>query len=174
MPNLQSTDSKMEKIIRKLNLQPHPEGGFFCETYRSKGVIQPQSAGDCFDGERNFSTCIYFLLTSGVFSAFHRIVQDEIWHFYDGSPIELHVISPEGIYNKTLIGRDIEMGELPQFVVPSGAWFGATVVRENDYSLVGCTVSPGFDFRDFELAEREKLIRKFPQHREIINRLTRS
>ncbi len=173
MSQSQPSESKLANIILKLNLQPHPEGGFFNENYRSDGIILSECLGANYTGERNFSTSIYFLLTSDVFSAFHRIVQDEIWHFYDGSPIELHSITHDGIYTNTIIGRDIENGEIPQFVVPGGSWFGAIVIRKNDYTLLGCTVAPGFDFRDFELAERNELILKFPQYSEIINRLTR-
>jgi predicted cupin superfamily sugar epimerase len=164
---------RLEKIIRKLELKPHPEGGYFRETYRSSGVIHPNSSGTGYNGERNFSTCIYFLLTAESFSALHRIPQDEIWHFYDGSPICLHLITPDGDYSKTAIGRDIENGEVPQFVVPGGAWFGATVINNNDFSLVGCTVAPGFDFRDFEMGIREVLVCQFPEHYKIINLLTR-
>lgn len=162
----------VDQIIRKLDLKPHPEGGFFRETYRSEGVINSDSLDPDYKGERNYSTCIYFLLTSDVFSAFHRIRQDEIWHFYDGSPILIHVITQDGEYSKTVIGRDIDRGEIPQFVVPGGSWFAATVINPNDYSLIGCTVSPGFDFHDFELPTRNALISMFPQHREIITRLT--
>jgi predicted cupin superfamily sugar epimerase len=112
-------------------------------------------------------------LTSDAFSAFHRIRQDEIWHFYDGSPIALHTIKQDGVYTKTIIGRDFDLGQVPQFVVPGGSWFAAMVINPDDYSLIGCTVSPGFDFRDFELPSRNDLISKFPQHKEIISKLTR-
>lgn len=162
-----------DKIIERLQLKPHPEGGFFKETYRSVGEIEQNSLGSAFWGNRNYSTAIYFLLTSEMFSAFHRIRQDEVWHFYDGSPICLHVISPEGEYSETIIGKDIENGEHPQFVVPAGYWFASHVKNENDYSLVGCTVSPGFDFKDFELAVRNDLISSYPQHQHIITQLTR-
>ncbi len=128
-------NSNIESIIRKLGLQPHPEGGFFRETYRSEGVIRSESHDALVLGERNYSTCIYFMITSEGFSAFHRIHQDEIWHFYDGSPVELHSITPEGIYKRTVIGRDIDKGEIPQFVVHGGTWFGATVINENDFFL---------------------------------------
>src|ERR1035437_2266489 len=116
---------KLDQIIRKLDLKPHPEGGFYRETYRSDGVINENSLSYGYHGERNLSTCIYFLLTSNAFSAFHRIRQDEIWHFYDGSPIELHSITQNGIYIKTVIGRDFDLGQVPQFVVPGGSWFAA-------------------------------------------------
>ncbi len=171
MPQSQQYQARLEKIIQKLELQPHPEGGFFRETYRSEGVIKPDTSG--FNGERNFSTCIYFLLTSESFSALHRIPQDEIWHFYDGSPLLLHIITTCGEYTKTTIGRNLEQGEIPQFVVRGGSWFGATVVKKDDFSLVGCTVAPGFDFHDFEMGQRNNLIGRFPDYQEIINNLTR-
>lgn len=165
--------NRLSQIIRTLDLQPHPEGGFFRETYRSAGLIRRDSLDSGYPGARNYSTCIYFLLTSEVFSAFHRIRQDEIWHFYDGSPIELHVISDDGRYTKTLIGRDLDQGQVPQWVVPGGAWFAATVVQQDAYALLGCTVAPGFDFLDFELPTREELTGKFPHHGGLIARLTR-
>jgi len=174
MPEINRINSLLAQIIQKLDLLPHPEGGFFKETYRSEGIINADSLDPIYHGERNYSTCIYFLLTSEAFSAFHRIRQDEIWHFYVGSPIYLHTISQDGVYTRTMIGSNIENGEVPQHIVSGGSWFGASVIRENDYALVGCTVAPGFDFLDFELAKRTELIAKFPQHGEIITRLTRN
>ena len=165
--------NRISEIIENLELTPHPEGGYFRETYRSSGVIDKESLGSNFKGKRNYSTCIYFLLTSNDFSAFHRIKQDEIWHFYDGSPIHLHVISPEGAYSQHRIGRDLENGEVPQFVVPGGSWFASEVQNEKAYSLVGCTVSPGFDFEDFELGTKSELVSLFPGQKDIIMRLTR-
>jgi len=161
-------------IIKKLELKPHPEGGYFRETYRSLGEINKESLNTDYNGKRNYSTCIYFLLTSDTFSAFHKIKQDEIWHFYDGSPIILHTISETGDYKKHTIGRDFSRGEIPQLVVPGNHWFAATVINKNDYSLVGCTVSPGFDFSDFELPTRKELIVKFPAHESLITDLTHS
>lgn len=165
--------SRITRIIENLELAPHPEGGYFRETYRSPGEIEQENLGANFEGKRNFSTCIYFLLTSNDFSSFHRIKQDEIWHFYDGSAILLHVISPSGDYAKHLIGRDLEQGETPQHVVPAGCWFAAEVMEKNAYSLVGCTVSPGFDFRDFEMKSRQELVSLFPDREAIITKLTR-
>ncbi|TAJ13932.1 cupin domain-containing protein [Marinilabiliaceae bacterium JC017] len=164
--------NQVKQIIEHLQLQPHPEGGYFRETYRSAGEINPDSLGAAYNGKRNYSTCIYFLLTSDMFSAFHRIKQDEIWHFYDGSPLRLHMIAPNGDYSHVVIGRDIANQQTPQFVVPGGYWFAADIINEDAYSLVGCTVSPGFDFNDFDLPSREMLMAQFSQHREIIERLT--
>lgn len=165
--------NSIEKIVKKLQLQPHPEGGYFKEVYRSSGFINEENLGEDFSERRNYATSIYFLLTSETFSAFHRIKQDEIWHFYKGSPIKLHVISDDGIYSNTIIGNDIEKEQNPQFVVKAKDWFAAEVIDKNAYSLVGCTVAPGFDFNDFELPEREILISKFPEHKNIITAFTR-
>ncbi len=162
-----------EKIVKALELNSHPEGGYFRETYRSEGKISKVELDGKFAGDRNFSTCIYFLLTSDSFSAFHRIVQDEIWHFYDGSPLFLHLISQRGEYSKVIIGRNFEKGEVPQHIVPGGMWFAAEVAWEDSFSLLGCTVAPGFDFLDFELGTRSELLADFPQCREVIAKLSR-
>ena len=163
-----------QQIVKKFNLTEHPEGGFYKETYRSNGIIKNEQLSSNFIGDRNYSTCIYFLLTSEKFSAFHKINQDEIWHFYKGSTLKLHMISPEGSYSFVLIGNNIENDELPQFVVPAGYWFAAEVSKKNSYAFTGCTVAPGFDFKDFVLPKREELTQLFPQHKEIISKLTHS
>ncbi|MEX0967787.1 MAG: cupin domain-containing protein [Bacteroidia bacterium] len=164
---------EIRTIIEWLQLLPHPEGGFYREVYRSLGNIPQQALGPQFSGSRNYSTSIYFLLTSENFSAFHRIKQDEIWHFYQGSAIRIHVIYPNGEYRPQDVGLDFEVGELPQFVVPAGCWFASSVKDADSFSLTGCTVSPGFDFADFELADRGELTATFPQHAQIIEQLTR-
>lgn len=160
------------QIIELLDLQEHPEGGYFKETYRSEGVIPNSALESKFVGDRNQSTGIYFLLTSEKFSAFHKINQDEMWHFYKGTSLKLHTISSEGNYSFIIIGNDLERGEVPQHTVKGGDWFAAEVITENSYTLVGCTVAPGFDFADFVLPSAEELIKEFPQHSEIIHRLT--
>ena len=162
----------IDQIIEALDLKPHPEGGYFKETYRSKGQINSDSLHSGYKGSRNYATCIYFLLTSDSFSAFHRIKQDEIWHFYTGSPIRLHTISEQGKHNQQHIGSDFSKGEIPQCIVKGGDWFAAEVIHPDSYTLVGCTVSPGFSFEDFELPSRDTLLDRFPQHQELITRLT--
>lgn len=159
-------------IIKKLNLIEHPEGGYFKETYRSTGMISEKELGASYSSDRNYSTCIYFLLTSEKFSAFHKINQDEIWHFYKGTPLLLHIITKEGFYKTVTIGNDLEKGEVPQYVVKGGDWFAAEVIENEAYALVGCTVAPGFDFADFVLPERKELITMYPEHTEIITKLT--
>ncbi|MBO6620841.1 MAG: cupin domain-containing protein [Balneola sp.] len=164
---------RIEQLIELLNLQKHPEGGYFKETYRSEGVIPSEVLKDGIDGDRNYCTGIYFLLTSDNFSAFHRIKQDEMCHYYEGSPLTVHMIDKEGNYSFQKVGLHLESDEVPQFVVPKGVWFASEVQEPDSYSLVGCTVSPGFDFKDFELAEKDSLISEFPKHSEIIGRLSR-
>ncbi len=154
-----------------LNMAPHPEGGWFKETYRSLDVIiDPQG----FDGPRNYSTAIYFLLTSASFSAFHRILSDEVWHFYAGDGITVHEIGSNGLHTAHRLGADPSEGEVFQLVIPAGSWFASEVSEGGEYGLVGCTVAPGFDFRDFEMAEREALTVEYPQHSELIERLSRA
>ncbi|WP_439127926.1 cupin domain-containing protein [Polaribacter sp.] len=159
-------------IIDHFNLQEHPEGGYFKEVYRSKGTIAEENLQEYFEGNRNYCTSIYFLLTSDKFSAFHKINQDEIWHFYKGSTLKLHTISPQGEYSFTLIGDDFKNDEVFQFTVPAHYYFAAEVLDKDSFSLVGCTVSPGFDFRDFVLPSSKELAGEFPEHLEIIEQLT--
>lgn len=160
----------IERIVKELDLVAHPEGGFYRETFRSdQSSVPPEQLG--ISTERNLSTAIYFLLTKGNFSAFHRIKQDEVWHHYLGDAIAIHCISPEGDYEKLLLGKDFENGELPQHVVQGGTWFASETL--GDYSLAGCTVAPGFDFADFEMAKRSFLLDKYSEHESIIEKMTR-
>ena len=158
--------------IRSLSLVPHPEGGFFRESYRSTDIVPADTFAGRFNGARNVCTGIYYLVTEGNFSAFHRIRSDEMWHFYAGGPLELHVLNGSGLSTVT-IGRDVGSGELLQYVVPAGAWFASAPAQGSTYSLLGCTVSPGFDFADFELADRSNLALDYPGHTELITRYTR-
>jgi predicted cupin superfamily sugar epimerase len=163
-----------EYWIENLGLQPHPEGGFFKETYRSKEIIPKSALPERFEGDRVFSTCIYFLLKGDEFSAFHRIKQDELWHFYDGSPLTVHIIDAYGAYSKIILGKNPEQGESLQTVVRAGCYFAAETNNKESFSLVGCTVAPGFDFADLEMPSRAALIDLFPEHAEIVENLTGS
>jgi len=160
-------DDRKTFLIKNLNLQPHPEGGWFAETYRSELNIHLDSGFT-----RSASTGIYFLLGSRDISRFHRIKSDEMWHHYEGSAIEIHIIHEDGLYECKTLGKSFEKGETPQLVVPAGCWFGATVCDDETYALVGCTVAPGFDFEDFELADRYQMLQAFPEHGEIVRELT--
>ena len=159
--------------IEHLGLVRHPEGGWYRETYRSSEQIRREHLPARFDGDRAFATAIYFLLESGDVSALHRIRQDEVWHFYDGSPLTLHLLSAEGEYSTLQLGRDLGAGQRPQALTPSGFLFGATVDEPGVFTLVGCTVAPGFDFADFEMPSREELRRLYPAQGDLIERLTR-
>ena len=159
--------------IRKLRLEPHPEGGYFRQTYVSDVMIARQALPKGFAAARAASTAIYFLLDGRNFSALHRLRSDEMWHFYAGSPLAVHVIAPDGKYSEIMLGCDLEEGQVPQAVVKAGCWFGSHVADWKSWALAGCTVAPGFDFDDFEMASREVLTRQYPQHGKLIGQLTR-
>lgn len=159
--------------IKHLKMQEHPEGGWYKETYRSSEIICRKHLPLRFNGDRSISTAIYFLLESNNFSAFHRIKQDEIWHFYCGSVITLHVIDPKGNYDKFDLGIDPIKKQQPQLTIDAGCFFAAEIEQLNNFALVGCTTAPGFDFADFEMPDRATLLQKYPQHKLIIMKLTR-
>ncbi len=156
-------------VVDQLSLVPHPEGGFYRETFRASATVDvPDRA------TRNASTAIYFLLPADTFSAWHRVSSDEAWHFYDGDPLELHTIDPRtGIHTMNLLGRDLAAGERPQHVVSAGVWQAARP-RGSRFTLAGCTVSPGFDFADFEMPAREALLASLPMHRDLVIALSRA
>lgn len=158
--------------IEHLRLMAHPEGGYFRETYRSKETVSHEALPERYAGARTFSTAIYFLLRGTDVSAFHRIQSDEGWHFYAGTGLTLHILTPEGSYRTVGLGPNSEAGEVFQAFVPAGCWFGATVNNPAGYALVGCTVAPGFDFADFEMATHDILLQHYPEHADLIERLT--
>ncbi len=156
--------AEAERLVRALNLKPHPEGGYYCETYRSGiGIATSEAARDAV-------TSIYYLLSDDMFSAFHRLKSDEIWHHYCGSPVSIEVIQTDGRHRELVIGMDDRW----QAAIEAGVWFAARLGDSESYALVGADVAPGFDFADFEMGERETLIAAFPQHESLIGRLTRS
>lgn len=165
-------NSRVETLVRELDLKPHPEGGYYKEVYRAKGEI-PETSLPGYDGARNFATSIYFLLTKENFSAFHTIRQDELWHHYEGDALEVHVLTKDGLHQVINLGKELEAGQQPQGVVYGGDVFGSRVAEGGEYALVGCTVAPGFDFKDFQLDEREQLLSSYPKYSQIINELTR-
>ncbi len=160
---------KAEHWVKKLSLEEHPEGGYFRQTYKSD--MQFTLPG--YDGPRSAGTAIYYLLKSGQLSAFHRLKSDEVWHFYTGSALALHLIDTGGRLGRVLLGNDFSRGQAFQAVVRAGTWFATSVVRQRSYSLVGCTVAPGFEYRDWELGDRETLVREYPAHRKTIEKYTR-
>lgn len=158
---------------KHLDLIEHVEGGAYSEVYRSPLLISKNELSPLFDGDRPISTHIYFLLEQDQFSAFHRIRSDEIWHFYNGDPVIVYEIQQDGKLIKHLLGDNPIAGESFSCVIKAGNWFGSRPVSGGEYGLVGCTVTPGFDFADFELAIKEQLAAEFPQHTALINELCR-
>ena len=157
--------------IDRLGLKAHPEGGFYKETYRSAETIQVCGLPLRFASPRSFSTAIYFLLRSQDKSLFHRIKSDELWHFHFGSTLSLYVLQHETV-SVLKLGRNLDDGDSLQVTIPANCWFGAKLLSPNSYTLASCTVAPGFDFKDFQIGERDDLILEFPQHRERITELT--
>jgi predicted cupin superfamily sugar epimerase len=163
----------VKSLLQYYNLLPHPEGGYFKESYCSTEMVDALSLPERFPGNRFFSTAIYFLLEKGDYSAFHKIKSDECWHFYAGDTLNVYVIQLNGRLDKIQLGPNISKGETFQYVVPANCWFASEPSENTDFSFVGCTVAPGFDFADFELAKAEELIDLFPQYSSLIKRLCR-
>ncbi|MCX7678910.1 MAG: cupin domain-containing protein [Spirochaetes bacterium] len=158
--------------IKSLNLVPHPEGGHFREIYRSRESIVRSALPSRFKGDRCLGTSIYFLLQKGEISALHRLKSDEIWYYHYGAPLTVYIIHNDCLITR-LLGLRVQEGEQPQVIVPAGAWFGATIEGEGDFTLVGCAVIPGFDYEDFEIADPHQLVAQYPAYRAIIEKLTK-
>ena len=158
------SQQRIQELVTKFNLQAHPEGGFYSETYRSDQLTASQ--------DRNLVTCIYFLLTSENVSNFHRIKSDEMWFFHEGSSLTVHTLDTQNGHLQHAVGNEIQKGQTPQLVVPKNTIFGSSVTDENSYSFVSCVVAPGFDFNDFELFTRDALLEEYPEEFAIIERLT--
>ena len=166
-----------QQFIDRLQLAPHPEGGYYRRTYQSSINIPNGSLPEVFTGNRLAATAIYFLLTGDSFSAFHRLKVDEMWHFYAGEAVVLHCIYPNGELQTYYLGNPLNNPEASfQVLIPAQTWFSAEVITpaKDDFALVGCTLSPGFDFADFELAEKAVLLKAYPQYGELIQRLVRA
>lgn len=161
-----------EYFIKQLNLEPHVEGGYFKANFVSSENITSNDLRTKFEGERILWTSIYFLLRDGEVSNFHRLKSDEMWYYHAGSPLTIYMISPEGELTTHELGLNIENGEVPQVLVPKNYIFGSAMNNEG-FSLVGCMVSPGFEFKDFELFKRQYLLDLYPQYKEVIVKLTR-
>ncbi len=158
-------------LIDKFELERHPEGGWYKETYRSGEIFAAHALPERFKGGRFFSTAIYFLLEENDHSAFHRIKSDECWHFYAGDPLLVYILHEKGEMKVIQLGSDIGKGQLFQYVVPANTWFASRPATGAAFSFVGCTVSPGFDFADFEIADSDKLSHLFPEHETVIREL---
>ena len=161
---------KVNDIISTYGLLPHHEGGFYREVYRSNGTINGTLAPDNFPSGRNYSTSIYFLLSKKDVSKLHMIKSDETWHFYAGGPLTIVEFNDKGKMEEHILGQDIARGQLFQYTVTAGCWFGC--YTDSEYSFVGCTVAPGFDFMDFKMADRAQLLRSYPYNKNIIEKLS--
>lgn len=162
-----------ESIIESLSLSPHPEGGYYSETYRSDELYSGEQLPERYSGDRNHGTAIYYLLCGTQFSRMHLLQSDEIFHFYLGTPVEMLLLEPSGKSRVCTLGSDLSKGQSPQQLVPRGVWQGARLKNPeaDSFALLGCTVSPGFDFSDFHLSEAANLIEKFPDREDLIRAL---
>ncbi|EHN15229.1 MULTISPECIES: cupin domain-containing protein [Clostridium] len=160
-------------FIEKLDMTAHPEGGYYKEGFISAENITDSDLTTTFEDKRILWTSIYFLLRNGEVSNFHRLKSDEMWYYHSGSPLTIYMITPEGELITEQLGLDIEKGEKPQVLVPKNYIFGSAM-NNKGYALVGCMVSPGFEFRDFELFERDTLLNLYPKYKETIEKLTRA
>ena len=162
-----------QTIIRQLGLQPHPEGGFYRETYRSCETIAAAALPSRYGKDRHFSTAIFYLLTPGSCSTLHRLQSDEVFHFYAGDPATMLQLHGDGRGETIVLGQDIAAGQHLQVVVPEGVWQGMFLNDGGAFALLGTTVSPGFDFDDFDVGARAALTRQYPSCAALIERLTR-
>jgi uncharacterized protein len=164
-----NTDAKT--LIEKLQLIPHIEGGYYRQIYRATDIITPPER---YSGKRCASTSIYYLLNSGEFSTWHRLQSDELWHFYCGCPLTLYVLDKNKNLQTYLLGNPLFTDNAQfQIAVPANHWMAAAPNEENSFTLVSCTVAPGFEFEDFELADREELIKEFSVHKTLISKFLR-
>lgn len=161
-----------QRIIENLELKPHPEGGYYRETYRSGLAVAEKNLPDNFGGRRSLATSILFFLPKGEFSAFHRLRQDEVWYYHIGDRPELHCIYPDRSYEKIMLGNGVHDEDHPQVVIPAGTYFAANAA--NHCALFGCLATPGFDFADLDMPGTTQLTKKFPEYESLIRQFTRS
>ena len=166
-------NKQAKEYITKLQLNRHPEGGYYKEIYRAEEIILPDHLPDRYKSSRALSTSIYFLLEGNQVSRFHRLKSDELWHFYDGSTLIIYSIDENEELNKIKLGKNISEGELFQLQIKHNVWFGAELIDKSSFALIGCTVAPGFEFEDFEMGKRDGLVKQYPEHEQIIIKLTR-
>lgn len=157
--------------VSKLGLEPHPEGGYYKQTFVSNEQVTDKGLSVTYDGKRKLYTSVYFLLTSTDVSHFHRLKSDELWYYHAGSSLTVHIIHENGTYEEIKLGLNLEQGQVPQTLVSKNSIFGSSVMEEDAFSLVGCMVSPGFEFQDFEMFTQAELLSKYPEQKEIIMKL---
>lgn len=161
-----------EYFIKKLDLEKHPEGGYYRRIYQSDEMVNKSNLPERYDSDRFYSTSIYYLLNGNDVSKFHRLKSDEIWHYYFGSLVIIHIIDNFGNYTLEKLGPNLEEDENFQVIIPKNSYFAAEITEKNSFVIVGCTVSPGFDFEDFELASKKELLKKYPKHHELIEKFS--
>ncbi|HTV04036.1 MAG TPA: cupin domain-containing protein [Acidobacteriaceae bacterium] len=164
-----------DEIKRLLKLEAHPcEGGWFIQTWRAEETIPREALPARYPAARSVGTCIFYLLEPDTFSEMHRLASDEIFHFYLGDPVEMLQLAPDGSARTVVLGSDLAAGQNPQLIVPRDVWQGSRLLPGGELALLGCTVSPGFDYADYETGHAEPLIREYPQCTGLIRQLTRS
>lgn len=162
-----------EEVIKMMGLIPHErEGGYYRETYRADEMIPPDALPARYGGARPYGTAIYYLLTPETSSIMHRVASDEIFHFYQGDPVEMLQLHPDGTGEVCLLGNALGSGHRVQVVVPRGTWQGSCLSEGGTFALMGTTVAPGFDFSDYQEGNRDDLLERYPGFRELITRLT--
>lgn len=164
-----------DELKARLHLEPHPrEGGWFRETWKADQALPASALPARYAGQRAAGTAIYYLLEPNSFSEMHRLQSDEIFHFYLGDPVEMVHLFADGSGRRVVLGSDVASGQWPQMIVPKGVWQGSRLVAGGQLALLGCTVSPGFEYEDYESGSRDDLVRDWPEWRELIHALTRS
>jgi predicted cupin superfamily sugar epimerase len=166
------TDNDVRYWVQHLDMKAHPEGGYFVEVYRSSETIAHSALPSRYTGDRAFCTSIFYLLEKGDFSTFHRIASDETLHFYAGGALDVHILDG-GRYMHVCLGRQVDRNQHLQYTIRAGAWFAAAPAFDSAYSLIGCTVAPGFEFADFEIASRAVLLAEYPDATEVVRAYTR-
>jgi predicted cupin superfamily sugar epimerase len=163
-----------DELKALLHLEPHPrEGGWFVQTWKSEEEIPLTAFSSRYSGPRAAGTAIYYLLEPDTFSEMHRLASDEVFHFYLGDPVEMLQLLPDGQSRMVTLGSDIESGMVPQLIVPKMVWQGSHLLPGGSFALLGCTVSPGFDYADYEAGTYQLLCDGWPEQRELVRRLTR-
>ena len=159
-------------VIERLNLLPHPEGGYYRRNWQSQLQAEAKDAtGKSVHPIRSIGSSILYLLPSNEVCAWHRVACDEMWHYYNGSGLKMYLLNSFTGLSEHSLGMDIEKGQLPQLIIPRNTWFCGEVLDNEAYSFCGCTLWPSFSYADFELAEQHKLLDEFPAHKELINRI---
>lgn len=161
-------------LINHLGLQPHPEeGGYYRENYRCSEAVERSGLPDRYPSARSFGTAIYYLLASNSFSAMHRLRTDEVFHFYLGDPVRMVLLHLDGSSSEIVLGTDLVAGQQLQVVIPRGTWFGSSLIEGGEYALMGTTMSPGFEFEDYEHGDAEALAAQYPSRADDIRKLSR-